>query len=157
GDARGLVARLRRKGQGVGAVRGWPGRDRRRLEGRAKMKLAAVAAVALAFGAGLGTYFALRGTSVPAVPRAQQNLILQQAKAEGGIKGYRSLPAGYEVSGGQISLRRISLCDPQSAGGMGACHGPRPLFYIEYRAPAAQQAEAIWRIAQKQMPNADVR
>jgi hypothetical protein len=121
------------------------------------MRWAALAAVLLAVGASLGTHFVFGGSSAPEVPKAQKSAMLEQAKTDGVISGYRALPVGYAVNSGQIRLRRISLCDPQSAGGMGACNGPRPLIYIEYRAPAAQQAEAIWRIGQKQWPAADIR
>ena len=115
------------------------------------MKWVAVAAV-LAIGAGLGTYFGVRGSSVPEVSKVQQSAILEQAKKQGVITRYRVQGSGYEVAGGQIHLRSV---------GRGLCAGESvelclPVF-IEYRRPAERQAEAIYRIARSRLPSATVK
>jgi hypothetical protein len=115
--------------------------------------LAALVAVAVA----VGIYFGTRGeSSLPRVPKTQQNSALERAKANGVINGYRVVAAGsaYEVSGGQIRFRRVQLCNPQSAG---PCFTTRPLWYIEYRRPVSAQAQAILRIAESQMPRANIK
>lgn len=115
--------------------------------------LAALAAVAVA----VGIYFGTRGkSSVAPVPKAQQNPALEQARAKGVISGYRVVAAGsaYEVSGSRIRFRRVQVCDPESAG---PCFTTRPLWYIEYRRPGSAQAQAILRIAESQMPRANIK
>jgi hypothetical protein len=116
------------------------------------MLLAGVAVV-LAIGAGLGAYFALRGSSVSELPKAQQSAILERAKAEGVIDGYRVRGSGYEVVGGRVSLRSVHFCHPDSAG---PCYQRWPLIQIEYRHTAKEEALAISRIAQARMPNAKI-
>jgi hypothetical protein len=80
------------------------------------MKLLAGVAVVLAIGAGLGTYFGLRGPSAPEVPKAQQSAILEQAKADGVIRGYRvrhfdSFGWVYRVTDADIRLSTsLGLC-----------------------------------------------
>jgi hypothetical protein len=119
------------------------------------MKLLAGVAVLLAIGAGLGTYFGLR-SSTPEVPKAQQSPILERAKTDGLISSYRVLAPhmAYEVAGGQIDLRRMQLCNPNSAG---PCFTSRPLIAVEYRRPVQAQALALWRLAQKVVPNAEIK
>ena len=70
------------------------------------------------------------------------------------IAGYHTIRSGYEVTGGEIRLRRVPLCDPESAG---PCYTVRPLMYVEYRPQARKEAQTIWRIARARMPNANVK
>ena len=55
------------------------------------MKLPACAAVVLAVGAGLGTYFALGGPPEPQVPKMHKNALLEAATSKGIIGGYRAI------------------------------------------------------------------
>ena len=81
------------------------------------MKLLAGALVLLAIGAGLGTYFALRGTSAAEVPKAQRSAILDEAVRRGLIHRYRVIkfaPDGngggtweYAADGGAIGLSHL--------------------------------------------------
>lgn len=114
--------------------------------------LAALAAVAVA----VGIYFGTQNESSPPVPKAQQSPILERAKLDGLISSYRVLAphSAYEVTGGQIRLRRVQVCDPNSAG---PCFMARPLIYVEYRPQARRKAEAIWRLAQTVVADADVK
>jgi hypothetical protein len=121
------------------------------------MKRFAALAALVAVVVGVGVYFGARGESSPRdVPKAQQNSALERAKASGVIPGYRVVAAGsaYEVSGSQIRFRRVQVCNPESAG---RCFTTRPLWYIEYRRPVGAQAQAIWRIAESQMPRATIK
>lgn len=131
------------------------------------MRWAALAAVVLAVGAGLGTYFGFRGSSAPGVPKAQQSAILEQAKADGVIAGYRvsrfnQFGWDYRVVGSDI---RLATPPGRWYCGGGENIGPqclsagrrgRPL-YLEYRPPAAAAALAILRIAETRMPKADIK
>jgi hypothetical protein len=123
------------------------------------VKLLAGAAALLAIGAGLGTYFALGdGKSVPPVPKALRSSILEHAKADRVIDGYRVHNLGmgrmeYQALGREIRLRTwVSYCGDSA----GPCAIGPPLVVIEYQHPAAEQARAIERIAQAQMPAAKV-
>ena len=116
------------------------------------MKLPACAAVVLAIGAGLGTYFALGVSSTPEVPKAHQSAILEQAKNQGVITGYRVRGSGYEVDGGKIHLGSVrGFCDGESVE---QCLLP---LFIEYRRQAEQKAEAIYRIARSRLPSATIK
>lgn len=126
------------------------------------MKLLAGGAVLLAIGAGLGTYFGLRGPSAPEVPKAQQSAILEQAKVDGVIRGYRvrhfdSYGWDYRVAGADIRFSTsLGLCGVAHHGP--ACLGPTaPILVLEYRRSAAEAAYAIQRIAQTRMPQAQVK
>jgi hypothetical protein len=115
----------------------------------------------VAVGAGLGTYFALSGPWVPTVPNAQQSPILEQAKADGVIGGYRvrRFDEGawdYEVAGGEIQF--FSLGSPCGGSYTGpACIRTAPLLFVEYQRTAAEQARAILRIAEAEMPRAKIK
>jgi len=92
------------------------------------MKLLAGAAALLALGAGLGTYFALRGPSVHPVPNAQQNPILERAQSEGIIDGYKVVRFDprvgtfrYAVTGSPIELK-LQTCGYST----GPCVGSLP-------------------------------
>ena len=123
------------------------------------MRWAAPATFVLVVGAGLGTYFGLRGSSVPEVPKAQQSPILERAKADGVIKGYHvrrfdELGFDYRVVGAGIRLSSmLGLC----GGERPQCFSQGPLLFLEYRRPAAGKALAIQRIAQAQLPKAHIK
>jgi hypothetical protein len=130
------------------------------------MKLAAGAVVVLAVGAGLGTYFALRGPSAPEVPKAQQSAVLEQAMAEGVIDGYRvrrferDRPWEYEAAGANIHFRGDGRAYCGGENSRPACLAVAQRFLpmlIEYQRRAATQAQAILRIAQAQFPNATIK
>lgn len=121
------------------------------------MKRFAALAALIAVAVAVGIYFGTRGeSSLPDLPKAQQNPALERAKANGVIKGYHVVTAGsaYEVSGSQIRFRRVQVCDPESAG---PCFTTRPLWYVEYRRPVSAQALAILHIAETQMPRANIK
>jgi hypothetical protein len=127
------------------------------------MKLLAGAALLLAIGAGLGTYFALRGTSYLPVSEAQQSLILEQAKNEGVIQAYRvrrfnRFGWDYRVIGAGIRFHTPDLAYYCGGEDAGPCFSPaHPMLYLEYRPPAAAQAYAIQRIALTHMPKARIK
>jgi hypothetical protein len=127
------------------------------------MRWLAGAAVLLAIGAGLGTYFALRGTSSPPVSEAQQSVILEQAKSEGVIQAYRvrrfnRFGWDYRVIGAGIRFHTPDLAYYCGGENAGPCFSPvHPLLYLEYRPPAAAQAYAIQRIAQTHIPKAHIK
>jgi hypothetical protein len=127
------------------------------------VRVAAVAAAVLAIGVGLGTYFALSGgPSVPPVPKAEQNRVLERAKADGVIDGYRVVARGpaYDSTRYEISRTRIEFhFFGNGCGGDAsrpACLRVPPLMTIEYRDSATAQAEAIMRVARAQMPKAKI-
>jgi hypothetical protein len=130
------------------------------------MKLAAGAAVLLAIGAGLGTYFFLRGSSVPEGPKAQQSAILEQAKADGVIAGYRvrrfnQFGWDYRVVGAGIRFGTLEgrwYCGGENSRAQCLRVGRRgrPLM-LEYRPAAAAAALAILRIAETRMPKAHIK
>jgi hypothetical protein len=116
------------------------------------VKLLGGAAVLLAIGAGLGTYFALRGPSTPPVPKAQQNPILERAQSKGIIDGYKVMRFDprvgtfrYAVTGSPIELK-VQTCGDSA----GPCIGST--LFIDYRHTVAQQAGAILKIAQTHNP-----
>jgi hypothetical protein len=120
------------------------------------MKLLAGAAVLLAIGVGLGTYFALRGSAEERPPAAQRNVVLDAAVARGVIDGYHVIPSGYEASGGEIQLRmRPSPCGANHP--RPNCLYSAPFMFLEYKRPAEERAQAILRIAQAKMPNATIK
>jgi hypothetical protein len=127
------------------------------------MKLLAGAAALIALGAGLGMYFGLRGSSVPEVPKAQQSAILERAKEKGVIRGYRArrfdeYGFDYRIVGADIrfsSLPGRFYCSGDASSPQ--CLPPRRLFFLEYRHPAAAEAYEIQRIAQEQLPKADIK
>ena len=127
------------------------------------MKLLAGAAVVLAVGAGLGTFFAFRGSSVPEVPKAQQNTILERASAEGVINGYRvrrfdQSGWDYRVVDADIRFstqRMLAYCVGDSS--RPNCLRDNRLLFLEYRPPAAKQALALLRIAQTTMPDTKIK
>jgi hypothetical protein len=120
--------------------------------------LAALVAVAVA----VGLYFGTRGQTLPRVPKAQQNQILERARAEGVIRGYRvrrfdQLGFDYRIVGADIRFSSmLGLCGGGAAG-RPQCLSQGPILFVEYRRPAASQAFAIQRIAQKQLPRADIK
>jgi hypothetical protein len=121
----------------------------------------AAGAVVVAIGAGLGTYFALRGSDYPPVPTSQQSPILEQAKAEGVIAGYRIHafnrwygPRVYETGDGAVMFNSYS----GRCGGHGpACLSRPPLIVLEYRHGSADVAQAIQHIAHELMPGAKIK
>jgi len=121
------------------------------------------AAVLVALGAGLGTYFALRGPAVPDVPKAQQSPILEQAKAKGVINGYRLRsaqrwygPRVYEVEGGDLMFHSYNhRCGGPAPGP--ACLSRPPLIVLEYRQGSADLAQAIQQVAHELMPGAKIK
>jgi hypothetical protein len=124
------------------------------------MRLLAVAAAILAIAAALGTFVALRGPGVPTVPKAQQSPILERAKSEGVIDGYRVRGGSdrrvYEVGDGAVELHSFAgLCGGEHPGP--ACISLAPLVIIEYRREAESRAQAILRIAQTWMPKAKIK
>ena len=115
-------------------------------------------AALVAIGVAAGVYFGTRGA--PPVPKAQQNDILERAKASGLIDGYSARPylpvtgaLQYMVGNGIRLLTRFSFCGNTA----GPCYRGRPLLVIEYRHAEATQAEAIRRIAQARYPNANIK
>lgn len=130
------------------------------------MRLAAGAAVVLAIGAGLGTYFDFRGSSAPQVPKAQQSAILEQAKAEGVIAGYRvrrfdDYGWEYRVVGADIRFATPPgrwYCAGENSRAQCLSAGKRGReLYLEYRPPAAAAALAILRIAETRMPKKHIK
>jgi hypothetical protein len=130
------------------------------------VKLAAGAAVVLAVGAGLGIYFGLRGTSALEVPKAQQSAVLEQARTDGVIAGYRvhrfdQFGWDYRVVGADIRFATDTgrwYCAGEKIGAQCLSAGKRgrPL-YLEYRPPAAASAMAILRIVETRMPKAHIK
>jgi hypothetical protein len=126
------------------------------------MKLLAGVALLLAIGAGLGTYFAFRGSSVPEVPKAEQNAILERAKAEVVIDAYRVKrfdQAGwdYRVVGADIRLstqRVLAYCGGDYS--RPNCL-PNRLLFLEYRRPATKRAFALLRVAHATMPDTKIK
>jgi hypothetical protein len=115
------------------------------------MKLLAGAAALIALGAGLGTYFALGGSSAPEVPKAQQSAILERAKTEGVIDAYRVRGSNNYVVGDQVHLYSATAYCARESVTTPCPHAP---IFIEYRSPAVDQAQAIFRIASERAPNA---
>lgn len=104
--------------------------------------------VAVAVAGGIGVYLAVRGVSTPSIPKAKQSPVLEEAKAEGIISGYRVVPGpygtwGYEVNGGEISLKFPNAC------GYRSCPDNPPVIRIDYRHTAAAQARAILKITRR--------
>lgn len=131
------------------------------------MKLGAGAAIVLAIGAGLGTYFLLRGPSVPEVPKSQRSTVLELAKADGVIAGYRvrrfnQFAWDYRVVGAGIRFGTLNqgrwYCGGENVGAQCLSVGRRdqPLL-LEYRRGAAAAALAILRIAEMRMPKAHIK
>jgi len=109
------------------------------------VKLVAGAAALLALGAGLGTYFALRGPSIPPMPKGQRNSILEGATRRGIIPGYRVLTSSversrYEVADSDITVEVLSPCANSS------CH-VEPTFWIEYGHDASTKAQGLIEFA----------
>ncbi len=112
------------------------------------MKLLAGAAVLLAIGAGLGTYFALAGASHEHSPVGKRDPILEAALNRGIISGYRTIPrlfrrVSYHVAGSDITVEFANACGDQA----GMCFEPAVLR-IEYGRESRTQAQRLLRLAQ---------
>jgi hypothetical protein len=122
---------------------------------------AGVASIVLlaAVGAGLGTYFATRHaeTSLPPVPKAYRNPVLEAATSRGIISGYRldELRPGsslrYAIAGGGVSLVYFGCV------GDASCPARETIVQVEYRHSAVDLAHAILRIARAQMPGSSIK
>ena len=110
------------------------------------MKLPACAAVVLAVGAGLGTYFALGVPPEPQVPKMHKNALLEAATSKGIIGGYRAIRHqwgvySYESIDSDITLEYPNACGDRS------CPQSTPILWVEYGADAQSQARRLLRIA----------
>ena len=111
------------------------------------MKLRAGAAALLALGAGLGTYFALQGTSYPRVAKAQQNPILEEALRREIIRGYRAVPGPFGALNYRVSAADISIEFPGACGDRaGPCIGV-PILWLEYEERSRSQAQQLLKLA----------
>jgi hypothetical protein len=106
--------------------------------------------IAVAGGVGAGLYLLLRDSSRHQIPRFQRSAILERAKAEGIISGYKVVTFTptvgtyrYAVNGGDIQLK-LQTCEDSA----GHCEGAT--LVIDYSHSVAKQAKAILKIAQAQ-------
>ena len=110
------------------------------------MKLAAGAAILLAIGAGLGTYFAFGGPAEPQVPKTHTNALLDAATSQGIIGGYRAIRHrwgvySYESIDSDIAVEYPNACGDRS------CPQSTPILWVEYGRDARSQAQRLLRIA----------
>ena len=120
------------------------------------MKLVAGAAILLAIGAGLGTYFALRGNDQPKAP-STHSAILDAALERGLIRQYRAVAFDSDGSGGG------SWEFSADGGVIDLSHlrrtrvGNFETLIITAEARRAPAGRTISEIAQRRFPHAKVR
>jgi hypothetical protein len=101
----------------------------------------------VAVGAGLGTYFALQGTSYLRVAKAQQNPILEEALRREIIRGYRAVPGPFGVLNYRVSAADIRIEFPGACGDRaGPCMGV-PILWLEYGERSRSQAQQLLKLA----------
>jgi hypothetical protein len=112
------------------------------------VKLLVGGALLLTLGAGLGTYFALRGPAHERPPVGHRNAVLEVALSRGVIPGYQTIPSGYEVTGRDIQFRTSPIS--WWCGGNASrpdCLYSKRFMFLEYKRPAEEVAQALLRIA----------
>ena len=105
---------------------------------------AGVASIALlaAVGAGLGTYFGLRGVSHPRPPTNLRWSVLDAVMSRGLIRGYRAAPGGYRIAGAGISVGFPNACGNNSCPAL-----ITPILQIEYEHNSESQGEGLANFA----------
>jgi hypothetical protein len=112
---------------------------------RARLALVVLSAV-FAVGAGTAVYLATdESKRDPPVHKAKQSPLLEEAKADGVISGYRIVPGmygtyGYETSGPEVRLTFPNAC------GYRSCPQSTPVIQIEYQHAAASEARRILKL-----------